>query len=106
MFKMFIPALALALGGCQAYAFPNISDEAIRKTLPTYCNIGVVAHAAFKAYASRGSVKPELSKAVDGAAEALYLVCADAENATSASVIIRAATASAIIVAALKEARS
>ena len=96
--QLIAPALAgvLVLAGCQTVP--------VGKSLKEACAAIDTAHAAFVVIASTGDLKPSLVAKENAAYAGMQQICATPDDATAASVLVRAANAYAVIAAALKEA--
>ncbi len=101
--RMLLLAAAgsLALAGCTT---TSSIDAAIQSNLPAICNAATTAHIAFSAVAATGNISDRTVRREQAAYDALQPLCADPANATTASVLVAAATAYATITAALREA--
>jgi hypothetical protein len=94
-------AACLALSACQT---TNI-DAAVGRSLSKACAALNTAYAGFSAVAATGAVKARTVAKVDAAYAGVAIVCTDPANATAADALVRVIAASAVVAAALKEAR-
>lgn len=95
-------AACLALVGCETTGGADL-DTTIRKSLPKICDAADVGHAAFLAYVETGHVSAKDARAELAAYTSLQPLCADPSAATSADVLLTAASAYAAITAALAD---
>lgn len=102
MLTIFMLAAAvlasLAMSACQT--------TSLQQTLAQTCSAGETAHLAFIAFAEAGAVSERTVEREAAAYAALAPLCDDPANATNTELIVRAASALAIITVALREAES
>ncbi|MCB5204998.1 cell wall anchor protein [Neorhizobium sp. T786] len=98
--------LAAAAIGLSACTHTGSIDTAIRQSLPQICSAADTGHAVFVAIAATGKIKPSTVAKEEAAYGQLVVVCANKDTATLASTLVSAATAYAVITAALKEAQN
>lgn len=96
-----IVAASLALSACQTTDL----DHAVSKSLPKACAALDSAFVAFSAVAVTGAVKDQTVAKVEAAYAGVAIVCEDPAHATATDALVRVIAASAIVAAALKEAR-
>lgn len=96
-----IVAACLALSACQTTDL----DQAVSRSLPKACAALDSAFVAFTAVAAAGTIKARTVAKVNAAFAGVAVVCEDPANATAADALVRVIAASAIVAAALKEAR-
>lgn len=97
-----LPAVALALSGCQT---TGDIDTTIRTELPKTCARIDTAYAAFSIVASAGKVRASTVAKVDRAYDATRVICADPSQVTVANALLIAANAYVVLVGGLKEAK-
>lgn len=108
MIRKLILAAVMCFGGLLLAACTTTqnADAIIQKNLPKICSTAANAHSAFVIVASTGNVKASTVKKEAAAFAALRAVCDNPGSFTVDTALVRAAEAYAIMVVALREAKS
>lgn len=96
-------AVVLALSSCTTT--PE-TDAAVARNLTAACDALRVAYATYQPFAEAGHIGPKTAAKVNAVYPGVVILCTNPGAATGMSTVIRVASATAVIISALKNAQT